>query len=178
VKNFLKIIDGLDVLPLLLDLQRHPELWNANDFRKTEPGTPHTEMSDIWIRWAEKREDFDRPHFATWYPAFAALPHVRPIIFALLARVEAVHLGGVLITRIPPGHKIDPHTDRGWHPEFYNCKLYVVLKSNPLCKFRVEDETVLMRAGDVWAIDNTKEHEIVNDGKEERMTLIICARCE
>lgn len=95
-----------------------------------------------------------------------------------MARVQASHLGGVLITRIPAGGRILPHADKGWHPEFYNCKLYVVLESNPKCVFRVEDERVVMNQGDVWRIDNTKEHEVVNDGETERMTLIICMRQE
>lgn len=178
LKNFLKIAEGVDVLPLLLGLQRQPELWNRNTLRKEAPGTPHAEMTDIWVRFAEKEEDFPKPHFATWYPAYWKLPQLRPIIFALMARVEATHLGGVLITRIPPGGVIHPHVDTGWHPEFYNTKLYVVLQSNPQCVFRVEDEKVSMRVGDVWRIDNTKEHEVVNAGDAERMTLIICTRCE
>lgn len=178
MRNFLKVVEGLDVLPLLLSLQRQPELWGKNALRKEAPGSPHAEMTDIWVRFAEKEEDFPKPHFATWYPAYHALPQLRQIIFALMARVEATHLGGVLITRIPPGGVIQPHADAGWHPEFYNCKLYVVLASNPKCIFRVEDETASMRPGDVWRIDNTKEHEVVNAGDTERMTLIICMRCD
>jgi mannose-6-phosphate isomerase-like protein (cupin superfamily) len=178
MRNFLKVAEGLDVLPLLLSLQLQPELWNRDSLRKEAPGTPHSAMDDIWVRFAKGQEDFPKPHFAEWYPAYYRLPALRQIIFALMARVEATHLGGVLITRIPPGGVIEPHVDTGWHPEFYNCKLYVVLQSNPQCVFRVEDEKVAMRPGDVWRVDNTKEHEVVNAGETERMTLIICARCE
>ena len=38
-----------------------------------------------------------------FYPAWHALPHLRPIVFGLMARLEAVQLGGVLITRVPAG---------------------------------------------------------------------------
>lgn len=178
MRNFLKVAEGIDVVPLLLELQRQPELWDANRARKDAPESPHREMSDIWIRHAQNAEQFQSPHFASWYPAFAALPSLRKLIFDSMARVQASHLGGVLITRIQAGGKIFPHSDRGWHPEFYNCKLYVVLESNPKCVFRVEDEGVVMKQGDVWRIDNTKEHEVVNAGDTERMTLIICMRQE
>ncbi len=178
MKNFLKIADSVDVLPLVMELHRQPELWNMHRARKDAPGSPHVEMSDIWIRHASSAEEFVTPHFAKWYPAFSKLPSARKMIFDCMARVQASHLGGILITRIPAGGKILPHSDRGWHPEFYNCKLYVVLKSNPQCVFRVEDERVAMNAGDVWWIDNTKEHEVVNAGDTERMTLIICMRCD
>jgi len=178
MKHFLKIAEGIDVVPVLLELQRQPQLWNAHRERKDTPGTPHTEMSDIWIRHAASSEEFQRPHFAKWYPAYAALPSVRPLIFAAMARVQASHLGGVLITRIPARGQINAHVDRGWHPEFYNCKLYVVLESNQRCIFRVEDERVAMAPGDIWRIDNTKEHDVVNAGDSDRTTLIICNRCE
>lgn len=178
MKNFLKIAEGIDVIPLLLELQRQPDLWDANTARKDAQTSPHREMSDIWIRHAQTAEQFKTPHFASWYPAYTHLPSVRKLIFDSMARVQASHLGGVLITRIPVGGKILPHSDKGWHPEFYNCKLYVVLESNPRCVFRVENERVVMNQGDVWRIDNTKEHEVVNGGDTERMTLIICMRQE
>ena len=178
MRHFLRIAEGLDVLPLVQSIHRQPELWNQHSIRKLTPGTPHSQMNDIWLRYAASEAEFCKPHFASWYPAFNALPHARQFIFGLMARVEATHLGGVLITRIPPGGKIEAHTDRGWHPEFYNCKLYVVLRSNPDCIFRVEDERVAMAPGEVWQIDNTKEHDVINGGDSERMTLIICARCE
>lgn len=178
MKNFLRIAEGVDVVPLLLEIQRRPELWDANKDRKEYESTPHGEMSDIWIRHAESKEAFHGPHFAKWYPAFRELPSVRKLIFDSMSRVQASHLGGVLITRVPAGCAILPHSDNGWHPEFYNCKLYVVLETNPKCWFRVEDEVVAMKQGDVWRIDNTKEHEVVNDGDSERMTLIICMRQE
>lgn len=176
--NFLKIAEGVDVVPLLLDLQRNPKLWDANRERKDRANSPHVEMSDIWVRHVEKPEEFSNPHFPIWYPAFVKLPSIRKMIFDAMSRVQASHLGGVLITRIPAGGRILPHADKGWHPEFYNCKLYVVLESNPQCIFRVEEECVPMNQGDVWRIDNTKEHEVVNNGNTERMTLIICMRQE
>jgi len=175
MRNFL-YIGQADVLPLVAQIQRQPELWNMHRERKGME--PHSGMDDIWIRHAESMEEFRKPHFAKWYPAYHKLPAVRSHIFSLMARMEATHLGGVLITRIPPGQQIKPHVDGGWHPEFYNCKCYVVLESNPKCVFRVEDERVVMRPGEVWRIDNTKEHDVLNEGETERMTLIICMRSE
>jgi hypothetical protein len=39
------------------------------------------------------------------YPAWQLLPQLRPIIFDLMRRVEAVQLGRVLITRLAPGKR-------------------------------------------------------------------------
>lgn len=186
MNNLVKIAAGLDVAPLLLAIARQPNLWDRHRIRKDVPGTPHADMSDIWLRYNDEKpfkesgdySKFNDEHDAVFYPEWYALPQVRPIVFGLMARVEAVRLGGVLITRIPPGGRIEPHADEGWHAKYYNTKLYVVLQSNPQCVNRVEDERVSMAPGDVWYFDNTKEHEVVNDGPDDRITLIACMRCE
>lgn len=175
MKNFLKLDGFVDTSAISIALQLHSELWNAHNSRKDYEGSPHRETSDIWVRTAEKREDFPNPHYPVWYPAAQVLP-VRQLIFALMARVEAEHLGAVLITKIPPGCRVKPHADTGWHPAFFQCKLYLPLASNDKCVFRVDDEKAVMRTGEVWWVDNTLEHEVVNDGETDRITLIVCMR--
>jgi hypothetical protein len=183
MKNFLQIPGEVDTVPLLMSLQLQPELWNQHRYRKDTPGTSHDQMSDIWIRFRAQEECVQTnadigEHFPVFYPAYYSLPQLRPIIFSLMARMEATHLGGILITKIPPGGKIAPHADKGWHPEFYNCKLYVPLQSNAQCVNRVENEAVTMEAGSVWWFDNTKVHSVENNGAEDRITLIVCMRRE
>lgn len=184
MKNFLKIAEGVDVTRLLLSLKQQPELWNQNPLRKIVEGTPHKQMDDIWVRFRnfsefnpENPKEFIGPHFPEWYPSYRKLPQIKEFVYGLMAKIEATHLGGILITRIPPGGRIEAHSDRGWHPEFYNTKLYIVLQSDR-CTFRVEDEQVVMQQGEIWWLDNTVEHEVWNDGEIDRMTLIICMRTE
>lgn len=186
MKNLLKIAQGVDVTPLLLQIQRQPNLWNRHGLRLKRENSPHRDASDIWLRYNDIKpydlvgdyEGINDEHESKFYPEWYALPAARSIVMGLLARVEGTRLGGVLVTKIPAGKCIFPHVDRGWHPEYYNTKLYVVLQSNPQCVNRVEDEQVAMVPGEVWFFDNTKEHEVQNNGPEDRITLIICARCE
>jgi hypothetical protein len=184
MKNFLQIASGIDVMPVALALQRQPELWNQHNERKEFAGSAHTATSDIWVRYndpanlAQGYDKFTAEHDAVWYPTYHALPQLRPIIFGLMAKCESVRLGGVLITRIPPGGHVLPHADSGWHPEYYNMKLYVPILANPQCVNRVEDERVVMAPGDCWYFNNLKEHEVINSGDTERVTLIICLRCD
>ncbi len=182
MKNFLKIAEGLDVMPLLLSIQRQPDLWDRHTIRKEAPGTPHAGMSDIWVRYNDIAayddgdfRTFNDEHFPIWYPAYYQLPEIRPIIFGLMSRVEGEHLGGVLITKIPPRGQIERHADDGWHVNYYD-KFYVSLKSDPGANFYCEDEVICPKAGDVYWFDNTKEHWVVNDSNEDRMTLIVCIR--
>lgn len=186
MNNLLRVAQGVDVVPLLLALQRQPELWNQNPVRKDQKGSPHAAMSDIWLRYNDETlfkesanySKFADSHESVFYPAWYALPQVRPIVMGLMARVEGVRLGGVMITKIPPGGAILPHADKGWHAEYYNTKLYVVLQSNPFCVNRVEKDSAAMAPGEVWYFDNLKEHEVINSGLDDRITLIICVRCE
>lgn len=181
MRHFGLITRGIDVLPLALALQRQPELWNANQERKVGP---HAAMSDIWIRYRPREElktpqDYKGPHVPVWYPAYYSLPQLRPIIFGLMQRVESVHLGGVLITKIPPGGRIEPHDDRGsWHAEYHNCKIYVPIQTNDECVNVCEDEAVCMQLGEAWTFNNLVTHSVENQGIDDRITLIICCRCE
>ena len=182
--HFSRIADGIDVRSILGQLEAHPELWDQHTARKIAPGTPHSQMSDIWVRWRaleELREpkDYAEPHFGVWYPAWHALPALQPLIYGLMAQVRCVHLGGILITRIPPGGGIDPHHDRGgWHAEYHNCKVYVPLKSNARCVNVCEGEEIVMRVGECWSFNNLLVHSVENGGSEERITVIVSMRCE
>lgn len=186
MSGFVKIAQGLDTAPVLLALARQPRLWGRRNYRKDIPEGPHSQMTDIWLRYNDEKpfkesgdySKFNEQHDSVFYPEWYALPQVRPIVYGLMARVEATRLGGILITKIPPGGRIEPHRDEGWHATHYNTKVYVVLQSNPQCVNRSEDQHVAMAPGEVWYFDNTKEHEVWNDGPEDRITLIVCMRCE
>src|SRR5690606_37044347 len=101
-----------DVTPLLLAITRQPELWDQNTLRTTHPQTPHTQASDIWLRFnelpkaGEEAKIMDE-HESIWYPAIHALPQARALIFSLMARVEGERLGRCLITRLAPGCVIE-----------------------------------------------------------------------
>lgn len=180
MKYFQHIISGIDVLPLLLAIKLKPWLWDAETLRKDRPNNAHKETQDIWIRYNDPRQvnnpDYTEEHVSIWHPAYFELPQLRPIIFGLIARLEATQLGGCLITKIPPGGAVLPHADTGWHPEFYPLKLYIPLQTNPHCINRVEDERIAMGVGECWYFCNTVEHEVINDGIDDRITLIICLR--
>jgi hypothetical protein len=184
VRYFHQIAQGIDVRPVLEQLDAQPELWDQLPFRRTAPGTPHSQMTDIWLRFRPAAElihpwNYAEPFHSVFYPAWRALPALHPITFALMSVVRAVELGGILITRIPPGGIIEPHDDRGrWHAEFHNCKLYVPLRSNEQCINICEDEQLVMRPGEAWMFNNLLVHSVENRGDSERITLIISMRVE
>jgi quercetin dioxygenase-like cupin family protein len=176
---FLKIAEGIDTLPLLLALHRQPWLWDQHPARRVAPGSPHAEMTDIWVRYGEAGGDdysaLAGPHDSVWYPAAHALPQVRPIVFGLMARVEGERLGGILITRLPPGGRIAPHTDSGWHAGYYE-KFYVALQNPPGAVFAWEQGAIHARTGDCWWFRNDLPHWVENHSNVDRIAMIVCIR--
>jgi hypothetical protein len=186
---FKKMPFTFDIGPLRSALAAHPELWDQYSVRKTAPATPHGDMSDIWVRYNDiepfresgNYSTFNDRHVPVWYDAWTKYPDVqaalREIIFDLMASVEGEMLGGVLITRIPSGGGIAPHTDHGWHVEYYD-KFYVSIESAPGAEFWCGDEFINPDPGEVYLFDNKLEHWVTNGSDHDRMTLIVCIRTD
>jgi hypothetical protein len=183
MKNFLRIAEGADVMPLLAELIRQPELWNQNTLRTTHELTPHKQVSDIWLRFNDtslfektgEQASIVDEHESINYPALANLPAARQLIFGLMARVSGERLGRCLITKLRPGGHIAPHVDGGEHASYYE-RYHIVLQAMPGSMFRAGDETVQMRPGEVWWFDNSAEHEVINNGADDRIHMIVDIR--
>lgn len=180
MKNFLRIAANCDVMPIMLAVQRQHELFNQNTLRTTHPGTPHTQVSDIWLRFNEIPEKGNEvkildEHESVWYPAIYALPQCRPMIYQLMARVDGERLGRCMITKLAPGKKIAPHVDGGSHAAYYE-RFHVVLQGYPGSQFRCGNEIVDMLTGEIWWFNNAIEHEVINNSADDRLHLIIDIR--
>jgi len=179
--RFLQLASGVDVLPVMLDLHRAPHLWDRNPERRLYPGTPHAAMVDITVRYMpEEQVTLDarrQEHRNVFWPAWSDLPSLRPMVFALMHRVAAVELGSILITRLPPGGEILPHSDAGsWAPEYYNTKAHVTLAGQ--AEVRCVEETCQFVAGSIWTFDNLLLHSIRCTGNDDRICCIVSMRCE
>jgi len=176
MRHFLQIATGVDVQPLLLALYRQPRLWNQNRIRTTYPGTPHAEVDDILLRFQAPDSNVVDENETVWYPAIAALPEARALVFALMARVQGERLGRVLLTRLPPGKTIARHADAG-SPAVYYERFHVSLQCPPEALFRAGDEVVWMAPGEAWWFNNQAEHQVWNEGETDRIVLIVDIRC-
>lgn len=190
MRNFLKLAQGINILPLMHAIQRQPELWNENTLRTTHLESPHTQVDDIWLRFNDLTSHETLPkqegqteyagvlddHESICYPAWFKLPEAQPIIFDLMRLVSGIRLGRVLITRLAPGKTITPHVDGGSHAAYYE-RYHCILQNLPGSNFRAGDEVVCMKPGELYWFDNSKEHEVINHSADDRVTLIIDIRC-
>lgn len=183
MRNFHKIAENVAVLPLAHALARNFELWNANRFRTEFPNTPHVDVDDIWLRFSDPKKctttseviGDDKP---IWHPAAKLLPEAKPIIVDLMRGVNAYELGRVLITRIPPGGRILPHSDAaGAYVNMGDIARYhVVLQGLPGSLFHCGDETVCMRTGEVWWFRADLVHAVENGSAADRVHLLVDLR--
>lgn len=177
----MRIASGIDTLPLQLELLRNAPLWDQNPQRRTYPNSPHRAMQDITVRYMPEGliniSSRSAEHRNVFWPAWGALPSLRPMVFGLMARVCAVELGSIIITKLPPGGEILPHSDAGsWAPEYYNTKAHITLAGAAVT--RCEDEDCRQAAGDIWTFDNLLTHAISNVGDGDRVCVIVSMRSE
>jgi hypothetical protein len=165
---------GLNVAPLAEALAANPHVWNVHTGRTAPPDSPHHGLDDVWCRFASPGVSGADPHIAQWYPEAECLG-VRSMAREIMAAVGGEVLGGVLITRIPPGATCKPHVDPGWHAGFYD-KFAVQVAAAPGQAFHFEGEALASNTGDLYWFDNSHSHWVTNDSDEARITAIFCIR--
>lgn len=167
--------EGINVAPIYWALLKNPSLWNQNTARTEDEKSPHFGLDDIWARFGEQERAVDgEAHDSKWYPSSDILG-IKPLVYDIFRFTEGDELGGVLITRIPPGKMCKPHTDPGWHARRYQ-KFAVQITSAPGQKFCFEGEELETKPGDLFWFDNQFTHWVTNETPYERVTMIICIR--
>lgn len=180
MRNFVQIGAGINVAPLCAALDTNRDLFGMHTQRAMAYGSPHAAMSDIWVRYNHIDNfgpQFNDPHDAVWYPAYRRLPELRPLLFDLMAAVEGERLGGVLITKLPPGGVIDAHVDSSWHADYYE-KFYIAVKNGPGALFQFPEGAIEANPGDCYWFDNSVPHGVRNDSDGERIALIACIKTD
>ena len=120
------ITSGFDIDDSVREIAEHKELWNQYNMRTAEPGSPHVDVSDIWVRYNSwdnfrgNRVAFNEEHESVWYPSVSKLPSVKDLVMDVMSYVQGERLGGVFITKVPAGKMVKRHTDNGWHSRYYD----------------------------------------------------------
>jgi len=166
---------GLNVAGIYWHIQSNPHLWNQYTDRTAPADSPHHGLDDIWVRFVPHEAIKDGPQDCRWY---LDIPGVRQLCADIMHSVQGTELGGVLITRVPAGAEVKPHTDPGWHARRYE-KYAIQLTSAPGQRFCFEnDEYLETQPGDVFWFNNEFLHWVTNPTQYERVTMIVCVRRE
>lgn len=176
--SFFKLPFSVDVSELKASLERNIDLFDEHPERRTAYATPHNGMTDIWVRYNShdrKGCTFNDEHVPIWYPCIRRIPEVLPVVGSVFSGVLGEMLGGVLITKLPPGGRIEKHVDGGWHAEYYD-KFYVPIKNAKGSLFCFDDGVIEAEEGEVYQFDNSVPHWVENNSDEDRISMIVCVR--
>jgi hypothetical protein len=177
LKNFRQVLAGINVRPLLTQLEQNPNLWSTETewTRKDvpEPLRPYFvlyETENIVLRYNEPRLPEDR----SWNrPALQALSAAKRIILDLMSAIPGEHLGKIVITRMKSGETIKPHTDMlppGW-PVYWQ-RFQIPLQVESGVRFVCDEEELYMRPGTAWWFNNQIQHAVYNDSKTDRISML------
>lgn len=173
--NFKRLAVDLDTAPLIARIAEHPELWETGRRRSEYPGSPHAAADAIILRWAREftAEAAFRDLECEDMPAASVLmPELADLVLALIERVGRVrYVGRAMITRLPPGGRIQPHLDEGLYADVYD-RFHVCLDADGAI-FRCGTEGVEMRPGEAWWFNHKREHEVLNCGQRARLHLVL-----
>lgn len=175
MRYFYRIIENVEVLPMMAALARQPKLWGVDDCRKTFDNSPHTEVDDVLLRFGSK--DGNELE-AVDLPPMAKLPRAKEVIMNVMRLVNGSRLGRVIVTRLEPGKKILAHADvMGEYSKYYT-RYHLVLQGMPGSLFTCGDETVNMLTGELWWFSHQDEHSVANNSRDDRVHMLIDVRID
>ena len=173
MRYFERVKDYVNIRPLLDDIERQPEAWTRFTGRQHKYPA-QAETLSIPIRGAvkslangRKPRDIHESRFTTISREF---PHVVDFLKTFAAE-RGAGLARAKLVKLPPGHKVRPHIDRG---EYYKTRdrYHLVLHSETGSWLKSGGEEVRMKTGELWWFDNQQVHEARNDSGENRIHFI------
>ena len=117
--------------------------------------------------------DYNRPGQCVFYPVWDRLPSLYPVVWTLMARLRNLEeLGGdSSATRLPPGGRIERHSDAGaWHAERYNCKCYIALEANRAALWSATATSRCSARAKSLSLTTRDCISMINDGTTQRTT--------
>jgi hypothetical protein len=79
-----------------------------------------------------------------------------------------------ILVKLLAGKSIPTHTDTANETFKVSRRIHLPIITNERCFFTVGNETINMKEGELWEMNNDKkEHSVHNDGNEDRIHLII-----
>lgn len=167
LNNFRLLASGIDVAPLLAELDDNPQLWDEITLRQGYEGSAHRDTKAIFLRWCSDlsvKSAFLSKE-AVDYPALAKLPAARPFLKD----------GRALVVNLRAGGRVTPHIDQGLYSEEF-MRTHLVLSARPGVLFHSGGETVEMRTGELWWFNHRTTHSVENNSGADRLHLIIDTR--
>ena len=168
----IKALGEYDIEPLRDKLLALPEeAWWGNQFRQLEYEVHAHTQSIVMVftdgeGWPNKEVSKDKG----WD---LLAPEAIPLMHTILE--DHYPPGGTIIramaARLQAGGIIKPHNDK--HPSFhYGHRIHIPIYTNSRVRFMIDGRPQQMQIGEVYEINNQKQHSVMNKGTEGRINFI------
>ncbi|MDY0021839.1 aspartyl/asparaginyl beta-hydroxylase domain-containing protein [Arenimonas caeni] len=101
-------------------------------------------------------------------PVLDQCPAIRDVLAGLHCPLRAARL-----MRLRPGAEILPHRDRDIELDDGQARLHVPVFTSPDVSFQVAGLPMAMAAGELWYFNAALEHAVRNDGRDDRIHLVV-----
>lgn len=168
--TFLSKTDVIDLKNKIKELPN--EIWDEHTLRQTlfEPHRHTQTLEIIWDIESLQNNKIGKIH-SNYYKLDmeSFLDKLKPIYETIYGKGYFVR---VLLVKLKSNTSIAPHIDNG--ESLVNCKrTHIPIITNDLVTFTIGGETKQLKEGEIWEIDNTKEHSVDNSSNENRIHLIV-----
>jgi len=145
------------------------DAWNEFTFRQ-ETYDVHAKTLTIPLIFSKDFES-ENVNYQKYFKHFADELKVLTAIFE--EKLGFGYITRAILVNLKANSTIPEHIDSGQSLEACH-RMHIPLITNTQCDFRVGLETIHMKAGEIWEIDNTnKIHSVKNFSNEDRIHLIV-----
>ena len=172
--RFTRIASGLDVSPLLSELDAASEMWLADTSRQRKIRCQR-DTRNIFLRVAKKplpagARNANDVHESRIARAAAKFPHALAFC-ERIAKLQRGELGRATLVALQPQGWVRPHVDAG---DYYRIRdrFHLVLQSPGGSLLTAGEESVVMQEGELWVFDNKSRHNARNPSDAPRVHMI------
>jgi hypothetical protein len=168
--NF-KDLGAFDITEIKNRIQSFKAEWDLNQSRQERYKLFHGDSKNIFVT------DID----ATWdgfgYPLVKhnideRLNELTKPIVARLENMLGGKVGKCLFINLPAGKKVKPHVDLGYYlTSVHRC--HIPIQTHQDISFTLGGESIHMKEGMGYEINNTRQHSVDNDSAVDRIHLLI-----
>ena len=174
MRHFTNIARGVDIQPLLAELDAAPEMWLADTSRQRKVRCQRN-TRNIFLRVARKplppgARNANDVHESRVARSAGKFPRALAYCEGVADDVRGT-LGRATLVALQPRGRVLPHVDAGAYYRIRD-RFHLVLRSAGGSPLAAGDERVLMRPGELWAFNNKARHWADNPSEEPRVHLI------
>lgn len=168
--NF-KFVGNFNVSTLQNIVSKFDSEWKLDTSRQTK-SIHHSKTISYHILW----------YPLMWEPGQQYIPsvicqdeEVLTYVSSIARELEKIYngkVGRVTLVNLPSRKLVTPHRDRSIYSKVIN-RVHVPILTNDDVYFSVEDETLNMKVGEAWEVNNAKLHGAYNLGDSARVHLMI-----